>query len=52
MSDLIIEIPSEANVGDMVRIFKAILMWQGFAMRTADEIFAEELRELKEEKDE
>ena len=50
MSDFTIEIPSDPDIHDMVQIFKAILMWQGFSMYTADEIFAEELRELKEEK--
>ena len=38
----------ELGVDDMVRIFKAILIWMGFAMYTIDDIFDEELKELEE----
>jgi len=41
-----IDLPSDPTLDDMVYIFKAIMMWRGFAMRTIDDIFDEELKEL------
>ena len=41
-----LDVLPELGADDMVRIFKAIMMWMGFAMRTIDSIFDEELREL------
>ena len=37
----------EPGIDDMVCIFKAILIWMGFAMQTIDDIFDEELKELE-----
>ena len=42
------DILPEPGIDDMVRIFKAIMIWMGFAMHTTDSIFDEELRELGE----
>ena len=41
-----IDLPRDPTLDDMVYMFKAIMMWRGFAMRTIDSIFDEELREL------
>ena len=43
-----LDVLPEPGIDDMIRIFKAIMIWMGFAMRTIDEIFDEELRELGE----
>ena len=37
------------HIDDMIPVLKAILMWKGYAMRTIDEVFDWELRELKDE---
>jgi len=43
-----LDVLPEPGIDDMVRIFKAILIWMGFAMWTVDNIFDEELKELRE----
>ena len=37
-----------SHIDDVLPILKAILIWMGFAMRTVDDIFDEELKELDE----
>ena len=43
-----IDVSNVCTIEDMLPVLKAVLIWMGFAMRTIDEIFDEELRELGE----
>jgi len=42
-----IDVTHASHIDDMIPMLKAILIWQGFAMQTIDDIFDEELRELR-----
>ena len=43
-----IDVNYVSHIDDVLPILKAILVWMGFAMRTIDEVFDEELKELIE----